>query len=260
MQTHLERLAVLLSGATAETKMKKSTFAITPTGGQNPSSIKRDLLTNASDKPKNKLKAGKNTLRSVLIAAGLAAGFSLGVVSSALANEALQLQPSGNMGTALSDTALTAKLKFRLMDERSLKKSDISVTTVNGMVRLEGSASDLNAKAVAEKVSKSVAGVKEVDNQLITPLSHVVSADTREAMVMTKEVASDSWITTKVKSEIVADSVSKGFVIKVETTNGMVTLTGNLANQRAIKHVKGIAEKVDGVKGVNTDDLVVATQ
>ncbi len=260
MQTHLERLAALLSGAIAEAKMKNNSFATTSTGWQNPSFIKQVLLASASGKPMNKIKVGKNALRSVLIAAGLVAGFNLGMVSSAFADAALQLQNSDSMGTALSDTALTAKVKFRLMDERSLKKSDIAVTTTNGMVRLDGSASDLNAKAVAEKVSKSVAGVKAVDNQLIAPVSHVVSAETREAMVMTKEVASDSWITTKVKSEIVADSVSKGFVIKVETTNGMVTLTGNLANQRAIKHVKGIAEKVDGVKEVNTDDLVIATQ
>ena len=240
--------------------MKKTTFVTAFTGFQDPNLFKRVMPEDGPGKPMNKLSAGKSALRSVLIAVGLAAGFSLGMMNSACAEASMPQPHSESMGAAISDSALTAKVKFRLMDERSLKKSDIAVTTVNGVVRLDGSASDLNAKAVAEKVSKSVAGVKEVDNQLITPLSHVVSADTREAVVMTKEVASDSWITTKVKSEILADSVSKGFVIKVETTKGMVVLTGNLANQRAIEHIKGIAEKIDGVKGVNTEDLVVASQ
>lgn len=240
--------------------MKKTTFATVFTSFQNSCFSQRVMPANVSGTPMNKIKAGKSLLRSGLIAAGLAAGFSLGLVNFAYADATTPQPHSDTMGATISDSALTAKVKFRLLDERILKKSDIAVTTVNGVVRLDGAASDLNSKAVAEKVSKSVAGVKDVDNQLITPLSHVVPADTREAMVMTKEVASDSWITTKVKSEIVADSVSKGFVIKVETTKGMVVLTGNLANQRAIEHVKGIAEKVDGVKGVNTEDLVVATQ
>ena len=62
---------------------------------------------------------------------------------------------------------------------------------------------------------------------------------------------SDSWITTKVKSEILADSVSKGLNVSVKTIHGVVVLKGALANQDAIDHVKDTAEKVKGVKSVN---------
>ena len=71
---------------------------------------------------------------------------------------------------------------------------------------------------------------------------------------------SDSWITTKVKSEILADSVSKGFDVSVETIHGVVVLKGALANQDAVDHVKDIAEKVDGVKSVDTSALTVAVK
>jgi hyperosmotically inducible protein len=84
-----------------------------------------------------------------------------------------------------------------------------------------------------------------------------VKADTREAVAMTKQVAADSWITTKVKSEILADSASKGFEVNVTTTDGVVVLTGVLGNPEAIVRVREIAAKVDGVKAVDTTALRV---
>lgn len=84
-----------------------------------------------------------------------------------------------------------------------------------------------------------------------------IKADTREAVAMTKQVAADSWITTKVKSEILADSVSKGFEVNVSTTDGLVVLTGVLGNPAAIVRVREIAARVDGVKAVDTSALRV---
>jgi len=74
-----------------------------------------------------------------------------------------------------------------------------------------------------------------------------------------EKAVSDSWITTKVKSEILANSVSKAFKVGVETKSGAVSLTGKLPNQDAIDLVKMIAEKVKGVKGVDVSGLVVGT-
>ena len=75
--------------------------------------------------------------------------------------------------------------------------------------------------------------------------------------LLLKRAVSDTWITTQVKSEILADSLSKGFDVNVDTTGGVVALNGALASQHAIDHVKGIAEKVEGVKSVDTSALVV---
>lgn len=69
---------------------------------------------------------------------------------------------------------------------------------------------------------------------------------------------SDSWITGKVKSGILADSLSKGFDVNVVTVHGVVVLKGELANRDAIDHVKHIAEKVKGVKSVDTSALTVS--
>ena len=64
-------------------------------------------------------------------------------------------------------------------------------------------------------------------------------------------------ITAKVKSELLADSIAKGMDVNVETVHGVVVLKGTLANQDAIDHVKDIAEKVKGVKSVDTSALTV---
>lgn len=74
-----------------------------------------------------------------------------------------------------------------------------------------------------------------------------------------ERVVSDSWITTKVKSEILANSVSKAFKVSVKTKNGAVSLTGKLPSQDAIDLVKLTAEKVKGVKSVDVSGLVIAS-
>ena len=202
----------------------------------------------------------KNTssFRNVLIIAGLAAFLGAGTVAAATQDADVPQAHSDGMGAAITDTAITAKVKVKLMSEQGLKKSDISVTTTNGVVTLEGSASSSKAKDLAEAATKSVEDVKSVDNSLKTPASSKAAAKTRDTVAKTKRVVTDSWITTKVKSEILADSISKGFEVSVETVHGVVVLKGTLANQDAIDHVKDIAGKVDGVKSVETSDLTVA--
>ena len=193
-----------------------------------------------------------------LIALSLCAGF--GVSASAFAEPAGPNDPvahSDSAGAAATDTVITAKVKARLMKEHSLKKSDISVTTTNGVVTLNGSVTSAHAKHEAAEESKAVDGVVSVDNQLMTPKS---SKQPHKAMSKTKRVASDSWITTKVKSELLADSMSKGFKVNVVTTHGVVVLEGSLTSQDAIDHVKDIASKVDGVKSVDISGLTVATK
>jgi hyperosmotically inducible periplasmic protein len=74
-----------------------------------------------------------------------------------------------------------------------------------------------------------------------------------------ERVVSDSWITTKVKAEILANSVSKAFKVSVKTKHGAVSLKGKLPSQDAIDLVKMIAEKVKGVKSVDVSGLVIGT-
>jgi hyperosmotically inducible periplasmic protein len=192
----------------------------------------------------------KSAFRNIFIVAGLTAGLGIGVAHAA-SSEAEPKAHSDGVGATIADTAITARVKTKLLGEDILKGSDINVVTTNGVVTLDGVATTSNAKDFAAKAAQSVDGVKSVDNDLTVPGDN-------KTVEKTKKGVSDTWITTKVKSELLADSVSKGLDIKVETKNGVVVLTGILATKDAITHVKNIAAKVDGVKSVDVSGLFVS--
>ena len=74
-----------------------------------------------------------------------------------------------------------------------------------------------------------------------------VGKDEREARI----VASDSAITTKIKSKYAADAVVSVFEIGVRTWEGTVTLTGEVGSFRARDTAGNIASNTKGVKAVN---------
>ncbi|MBD9369687.1 BON domain-containing protein [Xanthomonas sp. XNM01] len=67
----------------------------------------------------------------------------------------------------------------------------------------------------------------------------------------------DTWITTKVKSSLLADSDVSGTDIKVDTVNGVVHLSGHAATQSHIDKAKRIAGGIEGVTKVDTSALKV---
>jgi hyperosmotically inducible periplasmic protein len=71
------------------------------------------------------------------------------------------------------------------------------------------------------------------------------------------EAASDSGITTKVKSNLLADSMVGGLAIDVDTTNGVVSLNGVVNSQAERMRAVQVAQAVNGVKQVDGRNLVV---
>lgn len=68
---------------------------------------------------------------------------------------------------------------------------------------------------------------------------------------------SDAWITTKVKSELaVADDVS-AMDITVETTNGVVKLSGSVDDLSRKEKAVDVAGRVKGVNRVDATELTV---
>ncbi|MDA8329314.1 MAG: BON domain-containing protein [Betaproteobacteria bacterium] len=200
----------------------------------------------------------KTSLIRALITTGLTLGIGLATIPANADDSTAPQAHSDSIGATIDDAVITTKVKAELMDRTSLKKSDIHVTTTNGVVTLEGTASSSKAKSVAEAAVKSVEGVKSIDDNLTTPSSSATSAKAHKVMKKTERVVADSWITTKVKTDILASSLDKGMDVSVDTVHGVVVLKGTLTNQDAIDHVRDIAEKVDGVKSVDISGLTVA--
>jgi osmotically-inducible protein OsmY len=73
----------------------------------------------------------------------------------------------------------------------------------------------------------------------------------------TGEVIDDTAITTKVKTGLLADAMVSGFAISVETSRGVVSLTGivNSAGERA--RAIQIAQDIGGVRRVDARNLFI---
>lgn len=67
----------------------------------------------------------------------------------------------------------------------------------------------------------------------------------------------DSWITTKVKADLLATEATKGLDINVTTTNGVVTLSGKLDSKAEVDQAVALARAIKGVKSVDATTLTV---
>lgn len=68
----------------------------------------------------------------------------------------------------------------------------------------------------------------------------------------------DTWITTKVKTELLASNRASGTEINVETTNGVVKLSGTVDSRAEVDNAVKVAKKVKGVTQVDSSGLSVS--
>ncbi|KAB7767930.1 BON domain-containing protein [Xanthomonas maliensis] len=73
-----------------------------------------------------------------------------------------------------------------------------------------------------------------------------------------KKPVTDSWITTKVKADLLATDNVSGTDIKVETVNGVVTLSGMVATKAEHDKAIAVAKGIEGVKSVKATNLKVS--
>lgn len=79
--------------------------------------------------------------------------------------------------------------------------------------------------------------------------------DGEETSMHSDQPVTDTWITTKVKSELATTDGVKSMDIDVKTVNGVVTLIGVLATDIAVKKAVAAAQSVKGVKRVDASGL-----
>ncbi|MDZ7277365.1 molecular chaperone OsmY [Pantoea eucrina] len=144
----------------------------------------------------------------------------------------------------MDDSGITAKAKAALVDDDAIKSTDISVKTEQGVVTLSGfvASQDQAEKAVA--LVQKVEGVKSVSDKL-----HV--KDSKQSSL--KGYAGDAATTSEIKAKLLADDIVPSRNVKVETTDGVVQLSGEVANQAQSDRAEKIAKAIEGVKSVKND-------
>lgn len=68
-----------------------------------------------------------------------------------------------------NDAEITARVKTDLYKDPDVKGTEVSVTTMNGVVQLSGFVDTEQAKQRAGEIARAVPGVMDVHNDLITP-------------------------------------------------------------------------------------------
>lgn len=119
-----------------------------------------------------------------------------------------------------------------------LAQSHIIVVSYNGIVLLTGQVPTEELRQLAAKTVAGIVKVRRVHNEL--ELSGNTSMLAR---------SNDGWITTKVKTKLLASGQADGNRIKVVTENGVVYLMGILTREEADK-ATAIARKTGGVQKV----------
>lgn len=182
-----------------------------------------------------------------LLGLGLAAGtaFSLSAIAG-----------PDDVGRGISDSAITAKVKATLADDSQLQGSDIHIKTDARVVTLRGSVLSEAQRHDATRMAENVSGVDSVDDEL--SIGNHDHARAHEDVARAERVGSDSWITTKVKSELVGDTGKRGFDVHVKTLHGVVMLRGSLPSGQDVREVRDIARHVEGVRDVDTTELHVS--
>lgn len=82
---------------------------------------------------------------------------------------------------------------------------------------------------------------------------YMVGKDERSAAV----IASDSRITTAVKTRLIGDKYVDGLRISVETYEGVVTLRGEVGSSIPRDQAERLAASVEGVKSVRNEIKIV---
>lgn len=210
-----------------------------------------------------------NILKSTILAASIVLTFG----ATAPAHAAVIEDAKGterSAGQVLDDATITASIKTALLGDSRTKGFDINVDTLKGHVTLRGGADSWPAKTAASEIARKTDGVVAVDNQLIVAAAGsekrqeanraTASGEVREAAEETGDEMDDGWITSKVKTQLLADADVSGLSINVDTEDNVVSLIGQVPNKMARDTAIRIASQTKGVLRVNADKLTIAAQ
>ena len=110
-------------------------------------------------------------IRNSVLATGLVLAFAAVPFNQVMAQDAAPMQKSSDNQTVpdkAADAWITTKVKSEFGTTKGVSATDISVSTNDGVVTLSGTVSSAAEKDSAERVARSVKGVKSVDTSGLT--------------------------------------------------------------------------------------------
>ena len=145
------------------------------------------------------------------------------IMSSAGAGPIEEDPGERTLGQQLTDESIETKAKVNInTSDEGYDDAHLSIVSFNGFVLLAGQVPSEVLKTLATDVVRKIEGVRRIYNEL--EIGPATSLGTR---------SHDTWITTKVKSKLLASSDTPGTRVKVVTENNVVYLMGLLTEEEA---------------------------
>jgi hyperosmotically inducible protein len=95
------------------------------------------------------------------------AAIATAIVALALiATYGCAVAPGRETAAAAEDTAISTAIKVRFLDNKDVDASRMWVETLNGSVMLSGFAKNATQRSTAERIARTVNGVKALTNEI----------------------------------------------------------------------------------------------
>lgn len=143
-----------------------------------------------------------------------------------------------SISKSISDQYATLQAYQKIMKDSHLNNTNIEISTYNNEMLIAGQVPYPSQRAKVDKIAREIPEVKRIYN--LVQIANPSSSLTR---------LSDTWITAKIKSKLIASNDVDGSNIKVVTENGTVYLMGILPPEQA-KAAVDIASDTAGVESV----------
>src|SRR6516225_206981 len=142
-------------------------------------------------------------------------------------------------GGSVDDFKIKTNIQSAWLNANPLMQRDLSVTVYEGRVLLTGAAPDPQFKAQAKEVASRVPGVRAVYDEIEVAPSE-----------STWESAKDTWITSRVRTELAFNPDVRSVNYTIETANKSVYLIGSARSQAELDIATNAARTTPDVKRV----------
>lgn len=182
-----------------------------------------------------------NHKRNVSVAGVLSAALMAGAGLLVLVGCTSSMVPAP---TQDRDSKITKSVKLAIESSDDVKARQVDVVTREGIVYLAGVVDTAEARREAARVAWGVQGVSGVDNDITV------------GEMTVGDWADDIMISSKVKAQLISNTLIRAADIDVSSSQGVVTLIGRVSTQAIKSDAERVARDTKGVTRVNNELLV----
>jgi osmotically-inducible protein OsmY len=150
-------------------------------------------------------------------------------------------------GDAASDMRMHMALETKLATSDELSALMINTDVRDGVAHLDGEVGSEAQRDLAGEIARTLEGIRSVQNNL------QVTGDAQTLGEQLAQGANDATVTMHVKSRLLASENTSGLQIDVDTSESVVTLSGEVDSDTARELAELIAANTPGVSSVRNE-------